>query len=268
MSLRRIKHALLRLSPEEKIIGLGTLFIIIGCFMPWHSIVMSFDNQSITETGFGGDLGVIGFVIFIMAIMALLTLIGDNLHIKLPQFGYSKEQILFFLMGQNAFLVLLTIAVYTKRSLEFTNAELRFGIYLALIGAFLGAFSAFAQVQKLKKKEVTEFFDHEEEPADRVREKLKVKEEVVVEEPEELFDEPEPESIVKEADEYIVEDDIIEEIEEIPQVEPKAKGQGSYFRKEAKSEMSYGEEAKEDSETNKKEDKSEPTISMNFYEDQ
>ncbi|MBU0577931.1 hypothetical protein KJ742_01105 [Patescibacteria group bacterium] len=270
MNLRRIKHMLLRLSNEEKIIGIGCILIIIGSFLPWHSIVLNFDNQSITQNGFGGDLGVVGFVIFIMAILALFVLIAEHLHIKIPYLGYTKEQILLFLMGENAFLVLITIAIYTKRSLEFTDANLRFGIYLALIGAFLGAFAAFAQIQKLKKEEVQEFFDHEE-PVGTRHDTSGEEYEEEMEEPEpeaELFEEeaeaePEP---VEEEDE-VVEDEMIEDVEMETEEESESKDQADYFTREA------GISEKDivaDAETVDEEDDKDKTsnISMNFYEDQ
>jgi hypothetical protein len=52
MNLRRIKHTLLRLTAEEKVIGIGSLIMLVGTFMPWYSVVMNFDKKSLTETGF------------------------------------------------------------------------------------------------------------------------------------------------------------------------------------------------------------------------
>lgn len=267
MSLRRIKHTFLRLTAEEKVAGLGALLVFIGIFLPWYSVVLNFDKKSITESGLSGDMGVLGFVVLLMMILSFLVLVGEHLHIKLPQFGYSKEQILFFLMGQSAFLVLIAIAVYTKRSLEFTDAGLRFGIYLALVGALLGAFAIFAQIQKFKKKEVHEFFEHDEateketerEIERHVEEKLEEAEEEPEPEPEEdqmLFEEetetvvvkesmsepePEEEPEMEEEEEKIPEDEMIEEIEEMPKSEPEQEEeekpepetQGDYFMREA-----------------------------------
>ncbi len=169
MKLRQIKHAVLRLSAEEKVVGLGGLTLLLGSFMPWYSVVMNFE-KTLTYNAYAGDLGIIGFVVVLMSGLALLTLLAETLHIRLPQFGYSKEQTLFFLMGQSLFLVLLDIAIYTKRSLEFTQAELRFGIYVGLAGGFLGAFAAFAQIQKAKEKSAREFFGQEEAPQGGVAE--------------------------------------------------------------------------------------------------
>lgn len=166
MNLQRIKHTLLRLSPEEKVLSIGSLLVLLGSFMPWYSVETGFERAASHENAFSGDLGVIGFVVFLFMIINLLLLLGESLHIKIPTFGHKKENVLLFLMAESAFLVLLIIAIYTKRSLDFTNAELRFGIYTALVGTCLGSFAAFAQLQKKERKSVEEFFGHEEPEED------------------------------------------------------------------------------------------------------
>ena len=163
MNLRRIKHMFLRLSPEERMAGIGAILVLVGAFLPWYSVVFSFNEKGVTESGFTGDLGVVGFVVFLLTLLSLAFLMGSHLNFKLPHFGFHKDKIILFLLGESAFLLLLTIAIYTKRSFEYTNAELRFGLYLALIGAFIGTFAAFAQIQKKQKKDVEEFFSHPEE---------------------------------------------------------------------------------------------------------
>lgn len=247
MNLRRIKHTLLRLTAEEKVIGIGSLIMIIGTFMPWYSVIMNFDKKSLTETGFSGDLGVIGFVIFIMSLISLLVLVAENMHLPLPQFGYKRDQILFFFLGEAFFLILLTMAIYTKRSLEFTEAGLRFGIYLVLLGAFFGALSSFALIQKKKKKEVQEFFSHkqEDENVDEKKEEVYLNEETIQVEPEPMYFE-----------EDIVAMEAAEEISsETPQKKPESdKKQNDYFKREAGVE-------------DEKKSKSGGSMPMNFYED-
>lgn len=163
MFMRRLKHMLFRLSAEEKVIGIGGLAVILSVFMPWYSVVLSFE-KGVTESGFSGDLGVVGFVVFLITLISLGFLMGDHLHFRLPRFGFGKEGIILFFSAESAFLLLLEIAIFTKRSLDYTNAEIRFGLYMALIGSVLATFAAFAQLQKLQKKEAKSFFEHEPEP--------------------------------------------------------------------------------------------------------
>ncbi len=231
MNFRRIKHMLLRLSPEEKLAGVGAIIVLISSFLPWFSIVFSSAEKGTTVSGFAGDLGVIGFVVFLLTAMAVTFLMAEHLGLRMPNFGFKKEQVVLFLMGESAFLLLLTIAVYTKRSFEYTNAELRFGLYAALIGAFVGAFSAFAETQKNQKKETEAFFEHPEEvktevdetvettteePEYKEQDYLPKKEEVAVEpvqtEQKSFFYEKAPEAeIVAENEE-----EVVEQMEEVP----------------------------------------------------
>lgn len=266
MNLRRIKHTLLRLAAEEKVIGIGSLIMLVGTFLPWYSVVMNFDNKSLTETGFSGDLGVVGFVIFLMSLISLIVLVGENLHLPLPQFGYKREQILFFFLGQSFFLTLLTMAIYTKRSLEFTEAGLRFGVYIVLLGAFFGALSAFALIQKKKKKEVQEFFAHEQgnddteaELAEDTEETIETKEEMTQTQPEPMYFEEDAlameaveEVVSPGASDYVDEDDTVENVQEVSESQ---EGQGDYFTREA------GVGKSEDK------PKAEGGMSTDFYED-
>lgn len=237
MNLRRIKHTLLRLTAEEKVIGIGSIIMLVGAFMPWYTVVMNFDNKSLTETGFSGDLGVIGFVIFLMSLISLLVLIGENMHLPMPQFGYRREQIIFFFLGESFFLTLLSMAIYTKRSLEFTEAGLRFGAYTVLLGAFFGALSAFALIQRSKKKEVEEFFSHEQQEEDEMEEAETPMEKMEAMEPEQMqFEEDEQmfetaeEELRPTATDYIPEDEMIEDVTEAGQ---NSDNQANYFTREA-----------------------------------
>ncbi len=216
MNFRRVKHMLLRLSPEQKIAGIGSLIVLASAFLPWYSVVFNFNEKGITESGFSGDLGVIGFVIFLLTGIGLTFLMSEHLYIKLPRFGMKKENITMFLMGESAFLALLTLAVYTKRSLEYTNAELRFGLYLALIGSVLAAFAQYAEMQKSQTKDVQAFFGQEEVETTAVE---SIEEEFVEEKPEEIVSEMKTEEAIEEPEDN-------ELFEETTKIEPE---QESFF---------------------------------------
>ncbi len=179
MKLRRIKHTLLRLSAEEKLQGIGSLLVLIGAFLPWYSVALNFNETAQTESGFTGDLGVVGFIVFLLTGLGIAHLLSDHLGYKLPKFGYKKEQISMFLSGQSAFLLLLSVAVYTKRSFLYTSAGIRFGLWLSLAGAVLAAFAAFAIIQKSQKRETEAIFSHSEEKAEVEAKHLPEKERIV-----------------------------------------------------------------------------------------
>lgn len=152
MKLRNIKSALQRLSPEERLNGIGSLLIIIGCFLPWHTIILNYTESRSTASGFSGDMGIIGFVVFLMTLISISFLFEKNIRLKLPTFGHTREKIILFLNSESAFLLLLTSAIFTKQSLDFTNAEIRFGFYFALIGSFISTFAVYAKIRRENKE--------------------------------------------------------------------------------------------------------------------
>ncbi|MFH1012363.1 MAG: hypothetical protein V1760_01310 [Candidatus Peregrinibacteria bacterium] len=243
---RRMKHTFIRLSTEEKVTLIGGLLILIGAFLPWYEVNLSVNNKKLTESGFSGDLGVIGFVIFLITLLGVLYLVGEHMRFRLPTFGYIKERVILFLMGQGTFLLLLTTGVYTKRSLDFTDAHIRFGLYLALIGGILATLSAYAFLQRLRKKEVEAFFGQEDETVrvtpleEEAEEAEDFAEEVALNEEEEVMeDEPLPmtdlpeEAVVTEdeaePEEVVVEDEMVAEV----QVQEEPAEQANYFAREA-----------------------------------
>ncbi len=168
MKFKRIKHILIRLSHEEKTILIGGLAVIIGAFLPWYSTTLNFNGNPMTENGFSGDLGVIGFTATLLIILSLLFVISKHFYLPLPQFGQQKNKIILFLTGQSAFLILLTMAIYTKRSLDFTNAEINFGLYTSLLGSCIAVFATFAQIQRESSKEARTLFEQGNEPIERI----------------------------------------------------------------------------------------------------
>lgn len=226
MNGRRIKHMLLRLSPEEKVAAIGSVVVLASTFMPWFSINSNVIEKGVVESGFAGHLGIIGFVVFLLTGISIFNLVAEHMRIKLPNLGYKKEKISLFLTGESAFLLLLTLAIYTKRSLDFTNSEIRFGLYAALIGSFLAAFATYAQIQKQERKQVRDLFEHPEEQEEEMEMEQEevleaLSEEEIIEEPQEVIQEAlieEPEQVVspiiEEVEEELVEAPEVEEVAE------------------------------------------------------
>lgn len=251
MNLRRIKHMFIRLSPEEKGIGIGGLLVIFGSFMPWYTVNDIIREKIDVSYGFSNDIGIIGFVVFLIVILALIVLISDHLHFYLPKFGYKKEQILLFLMGEGAFLSLILIAIYTKRSLIPMNADLRFGIYITLIGSLIGVLSAFALNQKTKKDETESFFDHSDEDEEIIHDEQSFNKDSFLDKAEDEVVETYAEQLEineEENEDDNAEDDAIEEIvvEEVVVEDETPADQGNYFMREAGMNESKEEEKKDE----------------------
>ena len=228
MNFRRLKHTLLRLSLEEKVIGIGTILMMIFCFFPWYTTTSIVDKTTSTEFGLSGDLGVIGFVIFLMSFLGLLAMVSENLHLPFPKFGHKRENIVFFFTGQATFLALLILAVYTKRSLDFTNADIRFGLYATLAIGFFSALASFRLIQKTKYLLPQDMNDMEVESKEMISSQMEERSTT-----EEVMTFGEDEALMDEIDQAF---DESEKKAERPEEKPEnhsTENQSNYFTREA-----------------------------------
>ncbi|PIR52749.1 hypothetical protein COU76_04825, partial [Candidatus Peregrinibacteria bacterium CG10_big_fil_rev_8_21_14_0_10_49_10] len=65
--------------------------------------------------------------------------------------------------SQATILILASLSVLTKTTLEFARMELRFGIYVSLIGSLVALLYSFLRYQDQKRREVQDLFQHPEE---------------------------------------------------------------------------------------------------------
>lgn len=159
MILNKIKHILIRLSIEEKIIGIGSILILISSFLPWFTIKQSVLETIKSNSGLSGDLGIMGVMVFLLTIITLGYLVNTYFRIQLPDFGIEKEKLILFLMGENTFILFLTLLIYIKKSWNYLGSEIGIGIYLAIGGAAISCLSAFSQIKKNNKTKTYEFFN-------------------------------------------------------------------------------------------------------------
>lgn len=206
MSTSRFKHMLVRMCPEEKAIAVALATLMISQFLPWFSVQLN-SNQANIENGISGSLGVIGFVILLMSLIGLLYLTSDYLNLPAPKLSYAREQVILFFSAESAFLALLCIAIYKRMSLEYTQADLRFGLYLTVASSIIAAFSSYALKQKVALSDP----QHQPREAEPQHEPL---------------DEP-----LDEEDEFLYEDEEIEDVSIESQNTPE--DQQNFFMKEA-----------------------------------
>lgn len=154
--LRGIKY----LEIEEKILNLGSIVAIVGVFMPWFG--GEWFGESRVWTGFGFYTSFVGLMIFLAHLFTLSLTV-------LPILGYhlvqtSSRHLLRFIIGlESVLLVVVVLSVLTNISFDFSQVEIRFGVYLTLVGSIVVALYAFLRMQQLRKKTVQQLFDHVEE---------------------------------------------------------------------------------------------------------
>lgn len=160
----RILKSIVKLDLEEQFLNGGALVALVSLFLPWISGEW-LGGDTITYSGLGFYTSFLGFVIFLLLLfillITLLPLTGGPVLVK----KRHREFIRFIVMLQTTVLVLASLSVLTKVTFEFSRMEVRFGIYLCLIGNLIALLYAFMGFQEYRKSQVHELFHHPEDQA-------------------------------------------------------------------------------------------------------
>ena len=154
--LRALKY----LEIEEKILNIGSLLAILGIFMPWFG--GEWFGQPKVWTGLGFYTSFVGLLILLAHIFTLALTV-------LPLLGYSVirislRDIIRFTIGiETVFLVVMVLSILTNVSFDFSQVEVRFGIYLTLVGSIIVSLYAFLRMQQERKRSAQELFHHPED---------------------------------------------------------------------------------------------------------
>lgn len=150
------------LSLEERILNAAVIISLASVFFPWLSGEWP-GGDTIGYSGFGFYTSFIGIVVFLCLLIILLMT-------ALPFFGgpvlfrrKHRENVRFFLALQVTILLLAALSVLTKVTYEFSRIEIRYGIYVTLIGSIIVTIYAFLRWQEEKKTETHDLFHHPED---------------------------------------------------------------------------------------------------------
>lgn len=155
---------LLALDLEEKILNVGLIAVIAGVMSPWISGRPSIiENVQRTFSGLGYYTSFIGIVALCLAAYTLaITLV--------PLFGQKplvrKENRETIRLGTTlviAVLILAALSVLINITLQSPAMNVRFGIYVSLIGSMVSLLYAFLINQQCRRDAAKAFFHHPED---------------------------------------------------------------------------------------------------------
>lgn len=141
--LRYLQESFNSLDIEEKIIGIASFILMASCFLPWYygptfeASVYKFGYDYVNFNGFQSYGYILGYLIFFCAGVTMyyfLANLFDWKRFKLP----IPERQIYMYMGERILLFeILALFIYTKQSFYYTQAEVRFGVYLGTVAALL-----------------------------------------------------------------------------------------------------------------------------------
>ena len=162
MSRSTLINAIRHLEIEEKILNIGSLVALFGVFMPWFGGEW-FGEQTVW-TGFGFYTSFVGLLVFLSQVFILSLTV-------LPILGYqivrpSLRDLLRLIVGLECVLLGIVVwSILTNIAFDRSHMEIRFGIYLTLVGSIVVSLYSFLRIQQNKKRSVQEFFHHPEDDA-------------------------------------------------------------------------------------------------------
>ncbi len=165
-----LRRLLGMLDLEERILNAASLLAVVSIFFPWISGEW-LGGDTAYYTGFAFFTSFIGwFVLLLHGFLLLSTfvpLLGGPLLIRRKHLHIVR----FLLASQATVLTIATLTVLTNITFEFSRMEVRFGVYLSLIGSMVATLYAFLKWQEQRKREAQELFHHPEQKAPQLEPK-------------------------------------------------------------------------------------------------
>jgi hypothetical protein len=163
-----LQRAISGLELEERILSTAALVAVVGVLCPWLSGEW-LGGEFSSYSGFGFFTSFLGLAVWLLLLATLLTfwvplITGWNL---VPQ--RHRHGVRLVLSSQAVILTLACLSVLAEVTLEFSHMELRFGIYLTLIGGLVATLYSGLLYREQRRRDVRELFHHPEDLFHRVK---------------------------------------------------------------------------------------------------
>ncbi len=157
---------------EEQILNGGALVTVIGIFLPWMGGEW-LGGESVTYSGIGFYTSFIGLSALLLQLVVLAItagpLLGDIVIIR----KRHRESVRLCLTTLSSVMIFSALSVLAKVTFEFSRMEIRFGIYVSIVGSLVATLYAFLRYQEQRRGLVQELFHHpEDHPAPEIRSEI------------------------------------------------------------------------------------------------
>lgn len=157
--IKQFIRTIMQLELEEKILNAGAFIALLGVCMPWLGGEW-LGGEFVSFSGFSFYTSFMGIAAFVLnAVVLLVTLVpaaGGSPIVKKRYKNVSR-------LGASVIsttLAISALSVLTKITFEFSRMEVRFGIYVTIVGGLVTSLYAFLRVQDENKQHVHELFHH------------------------------------------------------------------------------------------------------------
>lgn len=151
MNMRNFQSNFSRLDRGQKIVGIGSLFLVASVFLPWYEDLDAY-NIGDRFLGITGPTSLIGLLILVLSGVILLTFVlrlTNRRALRLP----LKEHVFNIFVGAQSFFLLMivnSIFFHSKFGVNITLKESKFGMILAFVGCLFITFGGYLQMREQK----------------------------------------------------------------------------------------------------------------------
>jgi MFS family permease len=148
---------------EEKVLHIGVLLCLFGLLFPWVGILLYGNAQQ--WNGFGYHTGFIGHSVFLIQLYLLAMTVSPLLTGRVLLRKQRKNVIRLLLSALCTAFILAAFSILLRLTSEVSGAEIRFGIYIALIGSSVTTLYSFLRYQEELQNQAQSIFHHPDEPS-------------------------------------------------------------------------------------------------------
>lgn len=146
---------------EEKILHIGVLLSMFALFVPWLGGQWYGNTQQ--WSGFGFHTGFIGHAVFLLELFLLAAVISPLLNGPILVRKSRRAAIRLQITGICTVLLVAAFTVLLRLTSEASGAEIRFGIYITIVGSALATLYSFLEYQEELKQQAQALFHHPDE---------------------------------------------------------------------------------------------------------
>lgn len=148
---------------EEKILHSGVLVCIFGLFVPWIGGQWSGTVQQ--WNGFGSYTGFTGHIVFALQLFIFAITISPLLGGPVLVRKATRNFVRLYLSSLSTVIIIMAFTVLLRLTSQLSGAEIRFGIYVTIVGSVITTLYAFLKYQEQQRSLNHALFLHPDEQA-------------------------------------------------------------------------------------------------------
>lgn len=157
----KILRILRAMELEEKVLHIGAILCLLSLVMPWLGGQWYGNTQQ--WNAFGFHTGYIGHEVFFLQIFIIAMTASPMLGGPILVRKSRRNTVRFYLSALCTCLLLSAFTVLLRLTSEASGAEIRFGIYLSIVGSVVTTLYSFLRYQEDVREQSQALFRHPDE---------------------------------------------------------------------------------------------------------